>query len=174
MALGFRTTARPGAASSVVPVAAASGGGSYTVDTVPDAGENAGRTIWVTDGADGDPCGAISSGTEWLRIVTGDPIVGAGSGFIVSGSPDSSYDGLYSPTSDVWGGTKNDLPTYKNANDRYLASVSSGGYWKLMTSSAFSSTLGATYTQLSGNLDPTLGGWGYPNGDPNSITLTAE
>lgn len=44
---------------------------AYTVATVPEADENVGRTIYVSDGADGSPCVAVSDGTDWLRVAVG-------------------------------------------------------------------------------------------------------
>lgn len=44
---------------------------TYTVATVPVAADNAGVLIRVSDGDDGDPCLALSSGAAWLRIVPG-------------------------------------------------------------------------------------------------------
>ena len=44
---------------------------AYTVATVPPAASNLGRTIYVSNGAAGSPCGAISYGTNWLRFTLG-------------------------------------------------------------------------------------------------------
>ncbi len=43
----------------------------YTVATLPSASENAGRLIYVSNGAAGSPCLAYSNGTSWLRILLG-------------------------------------------------------------------------------------------------------
>ena len=42
----------------------------YTVATVPDASGLEGATIYVSDGAEGDPVIAFSDGTNWLRCDT--------------------------------------------------------------------------------------------------------
>ena len=42
----------------------------YTVATVPDASDWEGATIYVSDGAEGDPVIAFSDGTNWLRCDT--------------------------------------------------------------------------------------------------------
>ena len=44
---------------------------TFTVSTVPDATKYPKRLIFVTNGATGDPCLAISDGTNWLRILIG-------------------------------------------------------------------------------------------------------
>jgi hypothetical protein len=44
---------------------------SYTVATLPDADENTGRVLYVSDGSAGDPCAAISDGTNWKVIAIG-------------------------------------------------------------------------------------------------------
>lgn len=49
-------------------------GGSFTVSTVPNPSGRAGQTIYVSDGDDGAPCGAMSDGTDWLRITLGSAI----------------------------------------------------------------------------------------------------
>jgi hypothetical protein len=49
-------------------------GNVFTVETVPDPALNTGRTIFVTDGNEGLPCGAISDGTQWLVLTVGTEI----------------------------------------------------------------------------------------------------
>lgn len=44
---------------------------SYAVATLPAPAGYNGRLVWVTNGAAGAPCLAVSNGTAWLRIVTG-------------------------------------------------------------------------------------------------------
>jgi hypothetical protein len=44
---------------------------TYTVATLPAAASYTGRMVWVSNGAGGAPCLAISNGTAWLRIVPG-------------------------------------------------------------------------------------------------------
>ena len=41
---------------------------SYTVANAPDPAINEGRIIFVTNGADGAPIVAYSTGTDWLRV----------------------------------------------------------------------------------------------------------
>ncbi len=47
---------------------------SFSVVTLPAASQNIRRLVWVTDGADGSPCLAVSDGTDWLRIDPGSPV----------------------------------------------------------------------------------------------------
>lgn len=48
---------------------------SYTVATVPSAADSgAGRMIFVSNGAAGQPVLAFSDGTDWLRVDTRTPI----------------------------------------------------------------------------------------------------
>jgi hypothetical protein len=44
---------------------------TYTVASLPPAASYPGRQVWVTNGAGGAPCLAVSNGTAWLRIVPG-------------------------------------------------------------------------------------------------------
>lgn len=44
---------------------------TYTVATVPAAAGNAGQMIRVSNGAAGQPCLAVSDGTNWLRVLVG-------------------------------------------------------------------------------------------------------
>ena len=53
---------------SVIKALAAS---PYTVATLPPAAANTGRTVYVANGAAGQPCLAYSNGTSWLRILLG-------------------------------------------------------------------------------------------------------
>ena len=43
---------------------------AYTVATAPAAASNTGRIIYVSNGAAGNPCTAVSNGTNWLRSDT--------------------------------------------------------------------------------------------------------
>lgn len=43
---------------------------TYTVATVPAAASYTGHTIFVSNGAAGNPCLAVSDGTNWLRCDT--------------------------------------------------------------------------------------------------------
>lgn len=43
---------------------------TYAVAGVPDATTAAGQIIYVSDGAAGSPCLAVSDGTNWLRCDT--------------------------------------------------------------------------------------------------------
>jgi hypothetical protein len=44
----------------------------YTVATAPSAAQaTAGAMIYVSDGAAGSPCLAMSNGTSWLRLTSG-------------------------------------------------------------------------------------------------------
>lgn len=42
----------------------------FTVATVPNAADGAGRVIYVSNGAAGQPVLAFSDGTDWLRVDT--------------------------------------------------------------------------------------------------------
>lgn len=42
----------------------------YTVATVPPAGQFKDHMIYVNNGAAGDPCLAVSDGTNWVRMDT--------------------------------------------------------------------------------------------------------
>lgn len=44
---------------------------AYDVASLPDPTTNRNRTLYVSDGDDGGPCGAISDGTDWLRFALG-------------------------------------------------------------------------------------------------------
>jgi hypothetical protein len=44
---------------------------AFTVATVPTASAHTGKTIYVSNGAAGQPCLAYSNGTAWLRILLG-------------------------------------------------------------------------------------------------------
>lgn len=50
---------------------------TYAVATVPSASANAGRLIYVSNGAAGAPCLAYSNGTSWLRITLGAAVAAA-------------------------------------------------------------------------------------------------
>jgi hypothetical protein len=45
-------------------------GTAYTVATAPSAVGREGDTIYLSDGAGGNPCLAVSNGTNWLRCDT--------------------------------------------------------------------------------------------------------
>lgn len=45
--------------------------GTFTVATLPAAADNEGRLVYVSNGAAGSPCAAVSNGTDWLRIALG-------------------------------------------------------------------------------------------------------
>jgi hypothetical protein len=44
---------------------------SFTVATAPAAAAHARKVIYVTDGAAGSPCLAVSNGTSWMRVLIG-------------------------------------------------------------------------------------------------------
>ncbi len=46
-------------------------GTTFTVATVPSAAANIGRIIYMSNGNAGDPCAAISNGTNWKVIAIG-------------------------------------------------------------------------------------------------------
>lgn len=62
MAKGLQRTIGPLATSGVIVKLK-----SYTVATVPPAASHTGCMIYVTNGAAGSPCMAVSNGTNWLR-----------------------------------------------------------------------------------------------------------
>lgn len=49
----------------------------YAVVGAPDAADNEGKLIYVSNGAAGSPCLAYSNGTDWLRITLGAAIAAA-------------------------------------------------------------------------------------------------
>ena len=50
---------------------------SFTVANVPAAADWKHRIIFVTNGATGDPCLAVSDGPDWLQIALGAAIAAA-------------------------------------------------------------------------------------------------
>jgi hypothetical protein len=46
-------------------------GNTFNVAGVPAAADNVGRVIYVTDGSAGNPCAAISDGTNWKVLALG-------------------------------------------------------------------------------------------------------
>jgi hypothetical protein len=46
-------------------------GNGFTVASAPDATTMEGRAIYVSNGAAGSPCAAVSNGTDWLQVIVG-------------------------------------------------------------------------------------------------------
>lgn len=67
--LAANTTTDAAQAPLVIP--------TYTVAGAPAAADHTGEMIRVSNGAAGQPCLAVSNGTNWLRVVYGAAIAAA-------------------------------------------------------------------------------------------------
>lgn len=52
-------------------------GADFTVANLPAASLYPGRLVYVTNGAAGAACAAVSNGTNWMRITIGAAVAGA-------------------------------------------------------------------------------------------------